>query len=298
MFNRAALPYLWMLGGSLAFATMAALARALEGKCDWLVVAACRTGFAMLFAVLLAKAARARLVFWRPRSLWVRSLAGSVSLVCTFYALPRMHVSELMTLTNMFPLWVTLLSWPLYDEVPTPKTWLCLAAGLTGVALVQQPHFANGNFVSLVALASSISTAVAMLGLHEVQGIDPRAIVAHFSTVGLLACSLLFPWLASSEPTAGLDQPAVLFMLLGVGIAATIGQMFLTKAFVAGPPAKVSVVGLAQVAFAVVYDRLLWGRTFAPLTVAGMALVLAPTAWLMLRRETEDVSLASLGEEA
>lgn len=298
MFNRTALPYVWMLGGSLAFATMAALARALEGRCDWLVVAMCRTGIAMVFAMMLAKAARARLVFWRPGTLWVRSLAGSMSLVCTFYALPRMQVSELLTLTNVFPLWVTLLSWPLYAETPSRKVWLSLAAGLTGVVLVQQPHFASGNFVSLVALVSSMSTAVAMLGLHELQGIDPRAIVVHFSTVGLLACSILFPWFAGPEPTKGLDDPLVLLMLLGVGGAATVGQVFLTKAFVAGPPGKVSVVGLAQVAFAVVYDKVFWGRSFAPLTMVGMALVLAPTAWLMLRRETEDVSLAPWGEEA
>lgn len=287
-----------MLGGSLAFATMAALARALEGRCDWLVVAMCRTGLAMVFAVILAKAARARLVCWRPRTLWVRSLAGSISLVCTFYALPRMDVTDLLTLTNVFPLWVTLLSWPLYDETPTLKIWLCLAAGLTGVVLVQQPQFAAGNFISLVALASSVSTAVAMLGLHQLKEIDPRAIVVHFSTVGLLACSILFPWLAGSKPSQGLADPVALVMLLGVGATATVGQVLLTKAFAAGPPSKVSVVGLAQVAFAVVYDKVFWGKSFAPQTMLGMALVLAPTAWLMLRREPEDVSLANLGEEA
>ena len=287
-----------MFAGSFSFATMAALARALEGRCDWLVVAIFRTGLAMIFAMILAKAAGARLVFWRPRTLWVRSLAGSTSLVCTFYALPRMHVSELMTLTNVFPLWVTLLSWPLYDEAPTLKVWLSLAAGFTGVVFVQQPHLATVYFVSLVALASSVSTAIAMLGLHRLQDVDPRAIVVHFSLVGLAACVLLFPWLASAAPAEGLDTASVLLMLLGVGVSATVGQVFLTKAFAAGPPAKVSVVGLAQVAFAVVYDKVLWGRSFAPLTMLGMALVLAPTAWLMLRREDETVSLADLGEEA
>jgi drug/metabolite transporter (DMT)-like permease len=72
--------------------------------------------------------------------------------------------------------------------------------------------------------------------------------------------------------------------------------VFLTKAFAAGPAAKVSVVGLAQVVFGVAFDRVFWGRTFELPTLVGMTLVLAPVAWLMLRREPESVSLASLGE--
>jgi drug/metabolite transporter (DMT)-like permease len=135
-----------------------------------------------------------------------------------------------------------------------------------------------------------------MLGLHRLQDIDPRAIVVHYSAVGLLVCLVLFPWLAGETPRAGLDKPMTVAMLLGVGLTATIGQIFLTKAFAAGPPAKVSVVGLAQVVFAFLFDRLFWGRSFEPLTILGMALVLAPTAWLMLRRDPEIVPLAGVGE--
>ena len=135
-----------------------------------------------------------------------------------------------------------------------------------------------------------------MIGLHRLQNIDPRAIVVHFSAVGLAACLLLLVGRPRATPLSGLDEPRTLAMLLGVGVMATIGQVFLTKAFAAGPPAKVSVVGLAQVVFGAFFDRVFWGRSFEPLTLLGMLLVLAPTAWLMLRREPESVPLASLGE--
>ncbi|HXT59062.1 MAG TPA: DMT family transporter [Pirellulales bacterium] len=295
MLSRTVLPYVWMLAGALAFACMGALAHALE-RCDWLVVAVARTGLALAFSWMLAKAAGVKLVVWRPATLWIRSVAGSISLVCAFYALPRMHIGDVLTLTNVFPLWVALLSWPLLNETPTPQVWLSLAAGLAGVALVQQPIFEEGNLAALAALASSVSTAVAMIGLHRLQNIDPRAIVVHFSAVGLAACLLLLLGRSGATPLIGLDDPRTLAMLLGVGVTATIGQVFLTKAFAAGPPAKVSVVGLAQVVFGAFFDRVFWGRSFEPLTLLGMLLVLAPTAWLMLRREAESVPLASLGE--
>jgi drug/metabolite transporter (DMT)-like permease len=87
-------------------------------------------------------------------------------------------------------------------------------------------------------------------------------------------------------PTLG--QPlsgAMVLMLLGVGGTATIGQLLLTKAFAAGPPAKVSVVGLTQIVFSMCFDIVLWGRTFSPLTLAGMVFIIAPTAWVMLARK-------------
>ena len=43
----------------------------------------------------------------------------------------------------------------------------------------------------------------------------------------------------------------------------------------------VSVVGLSEMLFSAVYDRILWNRTFGWMTLAGMALVAAPTAWLL-----------------
>ncbi len=71
-------------------------------------------------------------------------------------------------------------------------------------------------------------------------------------------------------------------MLSGVGLCATIGQIYLTKAFAAGPPAKVSVVALTQVVFALVLEKLFGDHQFGVVTLAGMVLVMAPTAWLLV----------------
>ena len=69
-----------------------------------------------------------------------------------------------------------------------------------------------------------------------------------------------------------------------VGLAASMGQFLLTVAFTSGPPARVAVVGLSQVAFGMVCDVLLWDHSFGPWTLLGMLLVIGPTAWVMLRK--------------
>jgi drug/metabolite transporter (DMT)-like permease len=270
-----------MLSGSLAFALMGTLAHALAPRCDWQLIALARSLLPLLLAALLARRAGARLVWWRPRTLWVRSCAGSVAVVCTFFALTRLDVSDVLTLTNTFPLWVALLSWPLFRERPSGRVWLSVACGLVGVVLIQQPHFAEGNFVTLLALFSSGFTAVAMLGLHRLQHIDARAIVVHFSAVAFMFVAASFVVFERRAPLrAALEGPALL-MLLGVGVTATLGQLCLTRAFAAGPPAKVAVVALTQVVFAMALEVLLFGRNYSPGTLLGIGLVLAPTAWLL-----------------
>jgi drug/metabolite transporter (DMT)-like permease len=277
-----------MLSGSLAFAIMAALVHLTHDACDWRLVAFVRSGVCALLVGMWAVAAGARLVFFRPRILWLRSIAGSLSLVGTFYALPRLPIADVLTLTNVFPIWVAVLSWPLLGERLSWRDWLAVAAGIAGVALIQQPHFAERNFVSVVALACSFSTALAMIGLHRLQGIDPRAIVVHFSVVSMLFVAGTFVALDGSATASFAVDSRLALLLFGVGLAASVGQVFLTKAFAAGHPAKVSVVGLSQVVFAMIFDVLFLEGDIDTMKLLGMALVLAPSAWLMVQRREMD----------
>lgn len=277
-----ALPYLWMLGGAASFSIMAVLAASLKEECDWQWIAIARTGLAMIFAAGLAVGGGAKLVFLRPAKLWLRSLAGSISLVCGFYAMTHYPISEVLTLTNMFPLWVAVLSLPLLGEWPPLDVWPAVAIGLVGIVLIQQPQFASANLAVATALVSSFTSAIALIGLHHVRELDPRAIVAHFSAVALAACVAALFVFPRTRPLV-LDAATVATML-GVGASATIGQLFMTRAFAEGPPARVSVVMLSQIGFTMLLEMIIWHRTFGGLTLIGIALVIAPTAWTLIRR--------------
>lgn len=224
------------------------------------------------------------LPIWKPGILWLRSIAGSLSLVCTFFSLTRLPSSDVMTLTNIFPVWVALASWPLLGHRPTVSVWVCISVALTGVVLVLQPHFDEGNLATLVALSASVTTTIAMLGLHKLHGVDPRAIVWHFSGVSFLF-SFGSMWLFNVSPAGAVSHDPSLgswLGLLGVGASALVGQFCLTKAFTTGTPSKVSVVGLTQVGFTMLLEILFVNRSYSVATLAGMSLVLAPTAWLLM----------------
>ncbi|HTU93854.1 MAG TPA: DMT family transporter [Gemmataceae bacterium] len=288
-----------MLLGSFCFAWMATAAHALRSSYDWQVIAVARSTIPFVLGAALTVFGGARLVLFTPRILWVRSIAGSISLVCTFFALTVLPPSHVFTLASTFPIWVALLSWPLYHERPTRQVWLSVLGSVLGIAVMEMStasleNAENTAFAHWLAVLSTliagVSTAVAMLGLHRLRHIHPWAIVAHFSGVALLfsLASFLLGSHSATPPlrhSATPPQAETWLLLLAVGSTATVGQLFLTKAFAAGPPAKISVVSLMQVVFALLLDVMFWQRHFNALTLAGMALAMAPTAWLMATQE-------------
>jgi drug/metabolite transporter (DMT)-like permease len=275
-----------MLASCFFIAWMGQFAHLLKDTCDWRVVALARSSLAFAFALGLARLSGAELVFLRPGALWLRGCASSVSLLCTFYALAQLPTSEVLTLTNTFPIWVALLSWPLLRIRPTLSVWLAAGCGVLGVALIQSPHL-KGSVLATQAVALSmtaaLTNALAMLGLHRLKGVHPWAIVTHYSGVATLF--VLGSWAAGALPDlTPLRDGATLLLLVGVGVAATLGQVCVTQAFTSGQPARVSVVGLTQIVFALGLDLLFHGPNVELVTLAGIGLVLAPTAWMMADR--------------
>jgi drug/metabolite transporter (DMT)-like permease len=269
----------WMILGAFGFAVMGTLSHALGTRCDWLLVAAVRAVFMCTTAVILARLAHVRVPVLRPGRLWLRSLAGSISLVCNFYALSRLPVAEAITLSNLFPLWIVIGSIVILRQRPTAGEIAGVVFGFLGVLLIQRPHLGSDRFAVGVALISSLSTAVALLGLHRLKDVDPRAVVAHFAGVGSLF-SLAWLW---AKGISHLHEPmsmTTIILLAGVCVSGTFGQFMLTRAYASGAPARVSAVGLTQVLFAMGFDALIWGRTFDWMTRLGFLFVLSPTLWL------------------
>jgi drug/metabolite transporter (DMT)-like permease len=286
-----------MLWASLAFTLMATFSRWAGEYCDWRLIAAARATLACVFAFLLAKAIGAKLVFWKPRMLWVRSLAGNVSLFCNFYALANLPVSDTLTLMNTAPIWVTILQWLVFKQRPSGGIIMAVLMSVCGIALIQQPHFQNGKFACLMALIGAFTTAIAMLGLNRLQSVNPRAVVVHFSAVASVT-TLIFLFLTGQHDTfAPLQSAPAVSLLLLLGLSGVFGQLGMTLAFAGGHATRVAVVSLSQILFGLVADVLLWQRAVNLISIIGMLLVAAPTAWLLLGetpKESQDVLEAEM----
>jgi drug/metabolite transporter (DMT)-like permease len=295
-------PALWMLWGAFAFAIMGSMAHALGSRCDWMQIALVRALFMYVAIVTVARVMRIPLVVWRPRVLWVRSLAGTTSLFCSFYALTRLQVSEVLTLTNTYPIWIILMSWAAFGQRPTPRDLVAVACGTIGVVLIERPRLGHDHVAALIALVSAFSAGVALLGLHRLKNVDPRAVVAHFAGVASVSALTALAWrsaaatgtstsqaIAAITPLPLTQSLTTLLLLGGVGLTGTVGQVFLTKAYAAGMPSEISVISLTQVIFALLFELVFSGRSAPPVVLLGMVLILAPTAWIMTRARENEV---------
>jgi drug/metabolite transporter (DMT)-like permease len=285
-----------MLIGSICFAAMALLAESVKEQFSFPWITMVRSGVATILAVTLALTAGVRLVIFKPNSLWVRSLSGWASMICGFYAITHYDVEIVLALTNMYPVWVSILSWPLLGILPSRRTWIALAISCIGMWLVYASSIeANISFHSELrnpqlaiplAAAAGMLSGVALINLHKIKAIDPRAIVTHFS--GVATTLSLGVWLVlPMVPASKAIDPSGLVRLMCTGVAAVIGQLCLTKAFSSGSPARVSVVGLSQVVVAALVKWFVEQRTPTLGSLAGMTLVVAATIWVILT-QSED----------
>jgi drug/metabolite transporter (DMT)-like permease len=282
--------YLFMLACAFSFAAMGAFGHAAGASCDWRLVAFARSSLAFLITLGLALSAGVRLALLRPATLWMRSAAGTAGVLFAFYALTHLPISTAITLSNTVPVWVTLLAWPVLGQRPTAGVWAAIAVGLTGIVLIQRPESSGDRFAAMCALGNALTTSVSMIGLNRLSGVDARAIVTHFSGVATVVTLVVMLFAGSSVDYTPVGDGATLVSLAGVGLMATAGQLTMTRAFALGAPSRVAVVGLMQIVFALVFDVAIWHRTFDSLTALGIALVVGPSAWLMLRNPLREVS--------
>ena len=276
--------YFHMLWASLAFAVMAAVSHLAGEHCDWQLVVVARAAVAFVFAFLLAKAFGVKLVVFGSRTLWVRSLAGSTGMICNFYALAHLPVSDTLTLMNTAPIWVTLLLWLVFKQKPTASIAAAVVISVVGIVLIQQPHFQDGKFACFMALCGAFCTSIAMLGLNRLQHIDPRAIVVHFSGVASIATTLFLLATNRKDYSAQLTNKYALALLVLVGLGGVAGQIGMTMAFAKGQASQISVVALSQILFGLIFDVLFWNHRVNMISLVGMVLVIVPTAWLILSR--------------
>lgn len=292
------MPYLWMLIGSFFFAVMGLLIESLGTEYSFAWIATVRSAVATTIAVSMVLYARANFFVLRPANLWMRSLAGCSAMLCLFFAMTHYDVAVVLSLSSMYPIWVAILGWPMLGQIPSRDTWLALSVSTFGMWLIyaaatgpapfriEHSHYLPHIAIPLAALASMFS-AVALIGLHRVKELDPRAVVTHFSAVSTLLSLGL--WLCMPMQTMSSDSDrGSLMRLVAVGVAAVLGQLFLTKAFAAGHPARISVIGLSQVAFAASYKWIVEGRIPSGVGFVGMLLVIGATVWVMLGSQSKD----------
>lgn len=267
----------WMLAAAVAAASSATLVRLASERSDWRVVVLARASLGLGFALLLARAARAKLVVGGPRALWVRSLAGAAGLLCNFYSFAHLPAAEALVLSATYPLWLSVAAVLLFREPSTLRLWLCVASSVAGVFAMQPPSFDGAKGVPIaVGLVGAVLMAVAMLAVSNVRGVKPEAIVAHFSA---LACAATLAWMGIS---GGVElrsavHPSNLPYLVLVALTSTFANVATTRAYAAGKASTLGAISNLRVAVGAGLDFAVFSHLPGAGSLVGVAAILGAT---------------------
>ena len=176
----------------------------------------------------------------------LRTLFGLGGVLCNFWAVSKMVISDSSILNKMSPFFAVIFAYIFVKERPRFFQWLTLFGALFGAVLVIKPGFANAAFVpALIAflggvLAGAAYGCVRKLGL---MGENNPFIVFFFSAGSTLIITPIM--IATYEPM----ELWQLGSLLMAGVCAALAQFSITAAYTCAPPKEISVYDFTQVIF-------------------------------------------------
>jgi drug/metabolite transporter (DMT)-like permease len=243
---------LLMLLASALFALMNFEVKALTRRVPWHEVAAARGLLAAFTLWLFARARGVSLSVSDRKTQWRRTIAGTLSMGFSFYAISRLPLGDAVTIGNLTPLLLALFSGRVLGERAGASVWIAALVGLLGVATLVGAHFslgaANEPSASVVGWISSLAAVsfatVAMVQLRMMGGRESaEAVALHFAF-----------WAGVAAVLVGLGHqvmptPSEARALLVAGVSGAFAQLVMTRAYAFDQAARVSAMGYSGIVF-------------------------------------------------
>jgi drug/metabolite transporter (DMT)-like permease len=267
---------LYMALSALAFSVMSMLVKLASEHVPTGEIVLVRAVITLAISYVMVK--RAELSPWGNErgKLVVRGLLGFAALGCYYFALARLPLADATTLHFTQPLLTSLLAWWLLGERIGWAAAFAVACGLAGVVLVVHPGVpldSGADAVGVaIALVSATFSAFAYVTVRQLAKTEHALVIVFYFP--LIATPLALPWALASWvwPT-----PTEWLLLVGIGVATQLGQVFLTMGLMIERAGRATAVGYVQICFAVVWQLVIFGQMPGLGTLLGAALIIAGT---------------------
>lgn len=214
----------------------------------------------------------------------LRSTLGTIGILCNFYAVDHLVMSDASMLSKLSPFFVIIFSALFLKEKADNVQKLSVVAAFVGSLFIIKPGLRIEQIVpSLVGFAGAMAAGSAytcVRGLSQRGERGPR-IVFFFSA---FSCLVTLPYLIFSFAPMTLLQ---LISLLLAGVAAACAQFSVTAAYSHAPAKEISVFDYSQVVFSAILGWIVFGQIPDALSFVGYALII--TVAVLLYRHNQKV---------
>ncbi|MEA3523532.1 MAG: DMT family transporter [Campylobacterota bacterium] len=274
----------YMLLSSFLFAIMGAFAKLSSGSMSSVEV----VFFRNVFGVLLIGAAILRKPMQhkggKPFLLFFRGLMGFIALLAFFYNIAHIPLGDAMTFSKTSPIFTALFAWLFLNEKLSRQGWIAIMIGFIGIVFITKPTGLALAKTDWLGIFSGIGAALAYTSVRELKKYyDTRAIVLSFMGVGTIG-PLILMLLAPYVPENNLDfifgefimpQGIVWVYIVGMGIFATLAQIYMTKAYGESQAGIIGAISYTNIVFSIAIGFML-GDSFPDMfMIFGIFLIIS-----------------------
>lgn len=244
-----------------------------------------RNFFAMIFAIgtLVKTKTPFKIGKGNTKFLVARSVSGGLGMICNFYAIDHMAISDAAILNKLSPFFAIVFSIIVVNEVANRYEWLSVIIAFTGAMFVVKPTFTMEAVPAFAGVIGGLGAGLAYTFVRKLgtRGEKGMIIVAFFSgfTSLLLLPNLIFNY----KPMSGMQW---IYLVL-TGLVAAGGQICITKAYSYAPAKEISVYDFSIVIFAAILGFVFLGQIPDYLSVIGYIIIIgtAITKYMVGRRK-------------
>lgn len=202
----------------------------------------------------------------------IRALASLGISYFLFFSLKKQPYFDSMILYNASPIFVPLLSILILKQTMRPSTWLYIALGFFGVALVLHPDRAIFSFASILGLCSGICAAISMVMIRKISLSDESLKSVYFYFLWSTLISALVVLFTVHHLVLSIDNFAVLVLIgaLFFGV-----QYCLNQAASRTNVVTVSTLYYSNIIFSLFVSALIFHESLNVRIITGMLLIVA-----------------------
>jgi drug/metabolite transporter (DMT)-like permease len=276
----------YMVISSFCVAIATAIAKILSHRLSPMELVFFRNIFGVLYILFLIYRKPLNNIGGKPFLLLFRGFLGALAILSSFYIVINLGLAVATTYQQSFPIYLALISVIFLKVKMSKQELMAIFGGFLGICLIFFPQFRLNHtsvFDHSFGIFYAIIAALAYLSIAELSKVyENRTIVLVFMTTGVLLPILVI----LSGQVFSLTQPSFLFapfllpnfneflLILLMGIAALLGQIYVTKSFAVGNSGQVSAMGYSQIVFSIILGILIGDPFPSILGFTGILLII------------------------
>ncbi len=273
----------YMIFASFLFAFTGAFAKLLSEHMSSLEVVFFRNITGVLIILISIYKSPLNQIGGKPILLFFRGLIGFLALLMYFYDIAHISLAEAQTFSKTAPIFTAIFAYIFIKEKLSFRAWLGVFVGFIGILFITKFTGTNLSKTDWLGILSGVGAGLAYTSIRELKKFyDARAIVLSFMSVGTIGPILLMI-IGEFYTTTTFDfmiakfimpYGVMWFYIAGLGITATLSQIYMTKAYMSAKGGIVGTFSYTNIIFSIIVGMML-GDSFPDiLVIFGIILII------------------------